>query len=337
MLRWIERLPPATGAEADTHGRRIYILPTGAGLGYAAILLATLLGSLNYQNNLGLLLTFLMVSVSLVSMHHCWFQLLGLRVAARNAAPVFCGQPAVFPLRITEQRNRSRLGLCVGSAAGIELPAAGTVQVTLRVPTQQRGDLALEPVLLATAYPFGLLRAWTRLPLRASVLVYPRPAEQAPAPARITADRSDKARKKPAKQDLISQDSTGDRGAGGDDFIGPRPYRPGDSPRRLDWKALARGRGLVVKEFGSEQGSRVLVDWYALGVEDSETRLSLLTTQALRAHAQGGLWALRLPGTEIAPGRGDRHLHRCLAALARWPEADGRAPDLPPHDRPAHG
>ncbi len=294
---------PAGASTAETNARRIYILPTRAGLAYGLILFATLLGSLNYQNNLGLLLTFVMVSMTLVSMHHCWFQLLNLKLAAGDGAPVFSGQSARFPISVTDLKGRRRFGLCLSGAPSLDLPALGTLQTHVEIPATGRGELPLGQLALASRYPFGLFRTWTNVPLRASVLVYPMPAEHAPAATSVPS---------------MQHGARGDLGIGADDFVGPRPYRPGDSPRQLDWKALARERGLVSKQFGGDQAARTLVDWHGVDADDDEMRLSLLARQVLDSHARGLIWGLRLPRLETGYGAGDLHKHQCLAALARW-------------------
>jgi uncharacterized protein (DUF58 family) len=295
------REAPATAA--TTNPNRVYILPTGAGVGYALILLAMLLGSLNYQNNLALFLTFAMTSAAVVSMHHCWFHLLKLRLAARDGSPVFPAQTARFPVSIEETGGRARAGLQVRDAGDIALAPAGHALVQVCKTAAHRGELALDAVEIETRYPFGLFRAWTRVPLQATVLVYPAPSPRAPAPGRV---------------DVAEHRGSGDLGSGADDFIGPRSYRPGDSPRRVDWKALARQRGLVVKQFGGDRAARVLIDWQQVRASDIEARLSILARQILDAHDQGMSYGLRLPGVDIDHDRGETHKHRCLAALASF-------------------
>jgi uncharacterized protein (DUF58 family) len=289
--------------QAATHHRRIYILPTKAGLGYGLVLLATLLGALNYQNNLGLLLTFLMIATALVSMHHCWFLLLGLSVQAREGLPVFAGETARFPLGVRDTAGKDRPQLAVVGAAPFALPAGGEAQLELPRPARRRGPLALDRVVLETRYPFGLFRAWTELRPYAEVLVYPKPAARAPQPPMLA---------------RFDQQGRGDLGVGAEDFVGPRAYRPGDSPKQLDWKAYARERGLVVKQFGGDQSARVWVDWDSVPSPDTEARLSLLARQVLDADALNYSYGLRLPGISIEHDRGGRHKHRCLAALARF-------------------
>jgi uncharacterized protein (DUF58 family) len=311
VRRLIDRLASAGGppaeASAATSARRIYILPTRSGVGYALVLLATLIGALNYQNNLALFLSFLMISASLVSMHQCWFALLGLRLEARDGVPVFPGQTARFPLVITDDKGQARYGLCIEDTptpppAAPVLAAKGHLDVDVGRVAERRGRLALGAVTLATRYPFGLFRAWTRVPLRAAVDVYPKPAARAPAPPALPA---------------FVHHGSGDMGTGADDFVGLRPYREGDSPRQLDWKALARERGLVVKQFGGDQAARVWIDWDHTSGSD-ESRLGIMARQVLDAEEQNLTFGLRLPGVEIEHGRGDGHKHRCLSAMARY-------------------
>ena len=60
-LASLARRPPVDSGGVARLGRRyIYILPTGAGVLLGVVLMLMLLGALNYQNNLALLLTFLM-------------------------------------------------------------------------------------------------------------------------------------------------------------------------------------------------------------------------------------------------------------------------------------
>ena len=50
---------------------RVYILLTGVGLVFALMTFAMLLGSMNYNNNLSFLLTFMLVGIGFVAMHQC--------------------------------------------------------------------------------------------------------------------------------------------------------------------------------------------------------------------------------------------------------------------------
>ena len=76
--------------------RRVYILPGKTGFVFAFMLFAMLLASMNYGNSMGFALTFLLVSLGLVAMHHCHGNLTGTVVQTIGAEPVFAGEVAIF-------------------------------------------------------------------------------------------------------------------------------------------------------------------------------------------------------------------------------------------------
>jgi hypothetical protein len=88
---WIRRRQGLDPDPVRLDRRRIYILPTALGLGYAAMVFAMVLGGLNFGNNLGLGLAFLLASIGLVAMHHCHGNLLGLELRLAGTESAFAG------------------------------------------------------------------------------------------------------------------------------------------------------------------------------------------------------------------------------------------------------
>ena len=320
LAAFVRVCPLTAGGQARVLPRSIYILPTGAGLVFGAILLLMLVGSLNYQNNLGLLFTFLTTAIVLVSMNHTWFNLLGLDVTARGGARVFSGDPAIFEILITAKSLRRRTDLRLFTAGHVtrftDLDPGATASARLALPTLRRGICPLGRLTLETRYPLGLFRSWCYLDIAAEVMVYPRPADQAPAPLPSSTGR---------------EGARGDKDPGADDFVGLRGYRPGDSPRQLDWKAYSRGRGLLAKQFGRDRSDWLWLAWERLPPADIETRLSWLCRQVLDATQADQDFGLRLPGREIALGRGETQMHLCLGALARFGQGQLASEDLGPN------
>ncbi len=291
--------------------RRIYIFPTRHGLFYGVALLLMLVGSVNYSSNLGMLFTFLFVGVGCVTILHTWHNLLDIEFRVEPPPPVFAGGTARFTAWLGETRGRERpaVRLAAGGQATSAVDAAAGVQTRcdLPIPAPRRGEMPVGRVQLSTVHPLGLLRAWAYAQPEATALVYPRPAEPShlqPSPRYVSSDR-------------------GDRGVGADDYVGPRRYRPGDPPSHLDWKALARERGLVTRQFGGDRAEQIWLDWNALSGMETEARLSHLCRMALDAAGQGLSYGLRLPENQIAPAAGEAHKHQCLAALARFEATDG--------------
>lgn len=309
--RWVRVARPDPEGWMRVRARRIYIFPTRHGVVYGIALLPMLVGSINYGSNLGMLFTFLFIGIGCVTILHTWRNLLDIELRVEPPPPLFAGGTARFSARLGESRGRERpaIRLAAGrrTTAAVDAAAGARTRCDLSVPAPRRGEMPLGRVRLSTVHPLGLMRAWAYVQPEVTVLVYPRPA----APDHLwTSPR------------YVSSER-GDRGVGADDFVGPRRYRPGDPPSHLDWKALARERGLVTRQFGGDRAERIWLDWEALPDLETEARLSRLCRMALDAAGQGLRFGLRLPGNTIAPATGDAHKHRCLAALARFGAADG--------------
>jgi len=289
--------------------RRVYILPTKAGLLFAVVLATMLLTAVNYSLALGYALTFLLAGVGLVSMLHTWRNLVGLVLRAGRAEPVHAGEVAELGLllRNLDGPERFAIDLFVPGTARptrIDIAAGTEPLVSVALPTDRRGWQALPRMRLSTTFPLGLWRAWAWWHPQARVLVLPRP--ETPA----------------APMPESGASGTERTGRGEDDFAAIRPFRPGDSPRRLAWKAMARSGGdaLLVREFEGGAGGQLHLDWDALPAGlDVESRVSRLARWVIDAEAAGLGYALRLPGVSLALDAGPAHRAACLEALALVP------------------
>jgi uncharacterized protein (DUF58 family) len=285
---------------------RIFILPTAAGLAFAGMLLVMLFGSINYNNSLGHLFTFLLGSMMMVSIFHTYRNLAMLEFGAGKARPVFAGERAGYEILASSPAAYARIGVHLEVAGQppvrIDLDPQQTKTIMLYRDTARRGLLALGRCRVWTRYPLGLFMAWSHLELRTQCLVYPHPAPPRRLPQRAA----------------YRAGSSGEKGRGVDDFAGFRPYRPGDSPRHLFWKAVVRDQVLLVKQFGGDRADEIWLDWHDCGGLDTEARLRQLCRWVLDADRNRQCYGLRLPGLQISIGSGDAHKQRCLEALARF-------------------
>ena len=313
---WIERfgrIAPGLRLSLGPHAgdlrldrRRIYVLPTRAGLLFGLALATMLLTSINYALALGYALTFLLASVGLVSMLHTWRNLAGLTLRTGRAEPVHAGELAELGLLLHEGRGLERFAIELvvpGTAQSTRIDVAPSSEqlVGVALPTGRRGWQAAPRMRLATTWPLGLWRAWAWWHPQARVLVLPRP--ETPAPPMPESGSA----------------GTERSGRGEDDFAAIRPFRPGDSPRRLAWKAMARSGGdaLLIREYEGGSGGRLALDWDALPASlDAEARLSRLTRWVIDAEAAGLQYSLSLPGAMLPIDAGPAHRAACLEALA---------------------
>lgn len=311
IQRWARRRQGTDAPVARLASRRIYILPTGVGLVFGLMTFTMLLGSMNYNNNLSFVLTFLLIALGFVAMHQCQRNLVGLEVAFAGVDPVFAGQAAEFRFAITNHSKNPRpnLRLYVGGiGSAIEDLDAGESRIfLLEMPTGRRGRLPLQRFGVKTLFPFEMFRSWAWLHMNLSALVYPKPAETAPQP--------------PASQSAHGHRQHDARGE--EDFAGLRRFHEGDSPRQVAWKAYARTGELLSKQFSGADTSSQWFDFDGIAATDIEVRLSILTRWIIDADRTGQDYGLRLPGFQLGPAHGEAHRHRCLEALACFDAPDG--------------
>lgn len=302
--RWLARRIPAA-ASVRLRQRQIFIIPSQVGAAFALALALMLLAAINYQNSLAYGLTFLLGSVFIVAILHTYRNLAGLVLKAGSAGAVFVGEQGRFRLRL-ESTQRAHQAIALGWLPGVlqvhDVPAQGVSECELSLATQRRGWLRPGRLRVESRFPLGILLAWSWVDLDQALLVYPRPlAGDLP----LTAGSDD------------DQQEQGSRaqGQGTDDFQGLRDYQPGDSKRRMHWKAYSRGQGLLVKDFATLSGRDLCLDFDAL-TGDVELRLSRLCHWVLHLSERQQPFALRLPGCLVAQDSGEQHREACLRALA---------------------
>lgn len=310
LAAWVRRRQGDDSLPVTLHRRRLYILPTRAGAGFALLLAGMLLAGLNYANSLALFITFLLGGLALVAMYLCHGNLLGTRIVSARIEPTFAGEDArvelVFDMGTTA-RYECRIALRTGDEpiAGrpVQAGAGERITASLAVPGRRRGVHALGRIHVSTNWPFGLFRAWSWLHLPLEMIVYP--AARGHLPAHTAAGARPGERERPE--------------AGDDEWRALREYRDGDSPRRIAWKAYARGAPLLVGDYAAEGSTQHEFDFERLAPLPTEARLEQLCRWVVDAEQRGERYALRLPGEFVIAGSGAAHRHRCLAALARVP------------------
>ena len=298
-------------AQSDQQGqihigpRQIYILPTRFGLMYATLVIAMLIGAINYANNLGYLLTFFLGAIGVITILHTWRNLLDLQLIIQPVSPVFAGQHFDINIQVVNLHKRSRgaLQLAIKNSSSFTIKdiEADSEQVfNLPVKAESRGWLRIKQMVLSTQYPLGLFRAWVYINQPVEVLVYPKPADNWKVP----------------RTAVYSLSAQGDKGIGADDFVAHRNYRLTDSPKQIDWKIFAREKGLMTKQFGGDRSERLWLSLELLPDTPLEIALNKLTRAVLDADADHFEYGLKLADQTIDISHGDKHRSSCLKALA---------------------
>ena len=269
-----------------TRGHRIQ--PTITGTLLIAVSLGIGTAAYNTANNILFITLSLLLSCLVLSGVLSWLNLRGVAWRLQYAGPWRAGQTQAVAL---ELRNTKRVlptyGLwfdCAASGFGagdapsarrhleLRLDPGATTRLEWPVKASRRGRLRLRLDAVGSLFPFGFLRKSVASDLGAEVLVWPAPVEY-----RRHADGS-------AWRVVRSQGQVNRAGQGGD-LLALRRYAPGDAPRLVHWKASARLRHLMVRQFSTEglEGFTLKVDSDAATwsrPEQFELALSLAATLA---------------------------------------------------------
>ncbi|APE30416.1 hypothetical protein BOX17_05270 [Halomonas aestuarii] len=290
---WRRRL--ATPLEAPLPQRRLFLIPTRFGLGWAALVIVLLLFGINYQNNLAYVLAFWLFSIGVVALLRGWLNLLGVTPALRLPREAFAGGEVRLGVVLRARRPRTALDLhCDGACGRLDI-VDGVGEAELALPTPRRGLVGLPWLRVETRWPLGLVRVVAWVSHDAELLVWPRPLEE----------------DEPAVRH-------GGVGLEAGDFAGLRRFHSGDSPGQVAWKQWSRTGVLATKVFSVPPRRQLWLDYDACR-GDPERRLSVLCGRVLAHHRAGDRYGLRLPGLTLAQGEGDSQRRRALDALARFP------------------
>ena len=286
--------------------RNVYILPTAPGFMLAATLLVLLVASINYQLNLGYLLTFLLAGCAVVGVHVGHATLRGLNMHLIAPEPQYIGANALISIQLSSTRKTTRHGIGLGLLgsghwAWTDVPALGSSKVQIAFSPTERGLQRLPTITAETRFPLGTFRVWTYWRPAAQLLVYPRP-EAHPPPL-------------PPGQPRAGGSSHSAVQATGE-FDGVRAYRRGDPLKLVVWKKAAKADELVSRDSQQAQRHELWLDYAQAGALGLEAKLSRLCAWVLLADQHGLDYGLRLPGLELPPSAGEAHKRRCLEALA---------------------
>jgi uncharacterized protein (DUF58 family) len=306
IAAWAKRRQGPDVPPVELASRRVYILPTPVGIGFAAMLLVMLIAGINYGNSIALFLTFLLTGFGLVTMHQCHRNLVRTSFTSAAALPTFAGTHGT--LRVTLQNDAAFLRYQIeveptdNDPAHADIPPREQTQLSIPIEAPKRGVVNIDRLRISSTFPFGLFRAWSWIHMRIEMIVYPRAHGALPMP-------------------VDSGFKTGTRShgvAGSDEWLALRPFRDGDSPRQVAWKAYARGAPLLVKEYSAMGAELRVFDFAKLENLGLEARLEQLARWLVDAETRGERYGLVIPPQHFEPDSGPEHRHRCLSALALY-------------------
>jgi uncharacterized protein (DUF58 family) len=358
--------PLARSARAEAARLDLPFQLTTGGLVFLCVYATVAFAAWNTGNNLLFLVFSLLTSALFVAWSAGRASLRDLVVSARFPDHIFAGEPApvivtvhntkrVLPSFSVVVESRSRAEAPAGERAFrwkrprqrkrvlayfMYVPHGARVEQRVEQTFSERGHVLVTGFEISTRFPFGFFRLRRRLRARdVEIVVYPK-LEVA----------SDELHLLPIDAGQMPSRRSG----AGTDLHSLREYQPQDDMRHIDWKATARQRRLMVREFTADDERRVhlVLDTYVGGGAaegpDAEAQLAARfergVTQAatLAAHFTDEGAELRLTlGDEAGKyGAGREHLYQALRRLAlvaprRAPGGAGRRDEFWQHISPS--
>ncbi|QYJ80362.1 DUF58 domain-containing protein [Shewanella acanthi] len=314
--KWLaRRLPPST--DITLSHRSIFIFPSGFGIVWLALVLLLYLFGTNYQNNLVIGLSILLLSLFNTCILYSYKNLAGLRLRAVTPPEVYAGETITFPVDLssTHKSHNVQLKYPKNTAYLINRVGADEIQALVPFVQHKRGWVRPSRLTIESLYPLGLCRAWSNVDLATEHLAFARPIE---SPLQLQSAEEPGDEEPPLW--------AGKYVAGIDEFKGLKPHVLGESLKQVAWKQWAQGRGMLTKEFEQPQGEPI---WLRLipDPKQLELQLSHLSWQVDKLSQQDqiyGLWLNTIKGDDIilAPAIGNPHRIACQRALALYPEKD---------------
>jgi uncharacterized protein (DUF58 family) len=334
--------PLARSARAEAARLDLPFQLTTGGLIFLCVYATVAFAAWNTGNNLLFLVFSILTSTLFVAWTAGRASLQDLVVSARFPDHIFAGEPA--PVIVTVHNTKSVLpsfSVVVESRSRAEAPGAGRafrwkqprqrkrvlayfmyvphgarVEQRVEQTFSERGHVLVTGFEISTRFPFGFFRLRRRLRARdVEIVVYPKLGEA-----------SDELHLLPIDAGQLPSRRSG----AGTDLHSLREYQPQDDMRHIDWKATARQRRLMVREFTADDERRVhlVLDTFVGGrapdgpeaeaelAERFERGVTQAATLAAHFTDEGAELRLTLGDEAGKYGAGREHLYQTLRRLA---------------------
>jgi len=301
-------------------------MPTRFGFSYLLFNILLFLLGTNYQNNIILLLSYLLASLFITVMLHSFYNFSQLTFSSSAKQFVFAKQSAYFPIKIKAKKNHFDLNFHfarqrnLSKRIKLEKCYLGESQILLPIIATTRGVYDLGRVKVFSEYSLGLFITWAMLDFSHQLVAFPEPKKMSNSHNFLSSSDD-------SEQNANTHSHTS---AGIDDFSELKSYVIGESQAKIAWKQLARGQGKLSKHYQNQQGSLHWLKLSDMPSENLEIKLSSLCFLILEYSKSdydfGLLLDLDLLGInsteqsnqtiKIAPNSGYQHRQNCLIALA---------------------
>ncbi|MCB9482218.1 MAG: DUF58 domain-containing protein [Desulfobacteraceae bacterium] len=288
---------------------QIYILPTPPGFIFLLVIFVIFAGSFNENNNMGLLFSFFLFFVFLISIRETRNSILGLKIISIKIENSFALSKAKIIFHLSAEKNEKKLFEISCSDKMIKFKSINknlSVKQEMEIDSIKRGVYNSPVFTLSSDYPYGIFKAWTYIRSNEKQIIYPAPSKNAIPVHELKSIMEEKG---------IIKDSNKNE----DEFKGLKEYEKGDSIKRISWKSYSKGLGLFTKDFGDQTGLDELIIYFdEIKINNIEKKLSLICKTILELESMGLKYGFETDKMNISPGTGKEHQKKCLEILAEF-------------------
>jgi uncharacterized protein (DUF58 family) len=290
--------------------KRIFIIPTLYGVYFLLTLFVLFLISLSFGHSLAFTTTFIFFSLIMVSAHFTNYNINKVEILSIKAKRVVAGEVGSFEVLVHNNSNKWRFDLLLsfvhtGESELFTLAPFEKRVIKLSSFLSLRGLYQVEKMRVYTTFPFGLFYSWSFKEVLSSFICLPKSSQENLELPHMQSHALEAGDKEAASL------------GGSDEFLGHINYRSGMPPKGIDWKAFARGRGKLFKQFIEYGGSRLIIDFNHVS-GNLEEKIEKVSNLIEKAEQEGAVYSFSSEAQEPIYGRGEVFKIKLLEELALY-------------------
>ncbi|WP_298508320.1 DUF58 domain-containing protein [uncultured Ruminobacter sp.] len=292
--------------------RHIYLLPNKSGIIFIVTCVVMIGFGLNYENNLVLFMALFALSVLITSVYYSYENMKGLSMSYMDPPNnIHAGDSIYIPLYMKNEKHdhvTREMHVMTGLGPDIFIENVKSGHHTqLTCPCPWRGYFEIPVIRMESTYPLGLIRGFSYCFFEEMILVYPKIISCEYMLQKETGINS------ASRSEHRSSNSRGR-----DEISGLKKYTPGDPINLIDWKQLALGRGLMVKDFSADDAMDMYLTEASIKSRELEEQISMLTYAVIDLSQRNIQFGFRFREIFISPDSGPEHRQRILRELALY-------------------
>jgi len=285
---------------------KTYILPTKFGLALGFVAFLVFIIAITFGHPFSYFITFFIVAIIIVCAFYTNNSISRLKSFSFKDEYVELGVDSsiLFEISSKEVGEYKNIETKVGKRGATKVSSVGEKNLKLRamVNPSRCGVFSLWRVRISSTYPLGLFYAWKYIMPNKEAIVYPKRVR-------------DKSSSYESEYVASEEESLDLNPESNDEFLDHRRFRDNDYWKHIDWKAYARGRGLLTKNFS---GTSSKVKTIKMSSSDNLEKLGIVVNDVLDAFESNRDSILICDNEVVSRGRNLGHLNKCLRVLSQF-------------------